>query len=51
MEKCPYCKKRKGILGILIVSCELGAVSICCKKCAIKHQKRLSIKQSAIDKL
>ena len=45
MDKCPYCKKRKGVLS---VSCELGAVDIC-KKCAIEHKKRLGIKQEAID--
>ena len=47
MEKCAYCKNKKGKLA---VSCELGAVDIC-KECAIKHQKRLGIKQEAIDEL
>lgn len=46
MGKCAYCKNK----GVLPVACELGAVDIC-KECAIKHQKRLGIKQKYIDQL
>lgn len=43
--QCPYCNKRPGILPI---ASHFGAVDICLS-CATEHQKRLGIRQDAIN--